>query len=311
VTDARPTYTNPDPTAQQVSVDPATGNPIWQLIDKGGSVLRWAVDKTGSVVGLENLGTTANDARPSYQAPANAKRSGTDAATGNPLYQLLDEGGDLIEWGIDWLGNVVGVKNLGKPLAPSINTKPAAKTGADAGALTKQLNTGDPAKDILSQLLNGENKDNLSGGLKIVNQTDNRPVTTYNVDNSVRTSSNTTTNVSTNVNSADLVSKVVDSIAGIFKASGGNSPIQSASAVTPSDDTIFGRASFPGDFAKGRPLDGARMEPGSNAQPKPAVATLTGNLSSTLTNENNRPLLLLGIALSAAALLVVIFRRRA
>jgi hypothetical protein len=294
--DARPTYSNPDPTARQVGVDNATGNPVWQLIDKGGSILEWAVDRAGAAVGLKSVGTVAQDARLTYANPdPTARKVGTDTATGNPIWQLTDAGGNIVQWAVDWMGNALDTKYVGtaNPTTPKPNT----------------INTGGGPTDILTDILTGDGGNKGGSVINIVNQTDNRPTTKTKIDASVRNTTTTNTNISNNLNSADLVSNVVKSIADIFKS--GNPPIQASSAVNPMNDSLFGYATTPKSRQAGMSLDGGRMTPGSNATPQQATATanFSGKLGSALTNENNRPLLYLGIALTVVAIFFTLRRR--
>jgi len=74
-------------------------------------------DPTGFFDGNDGIvpSTPAVDPRDTYTNPdPTAKRVGTDAG-GNPIWQLIDAGGDLVQWGINSLGSMFGVQNLGKP----------------------------------------------------------------------------------------------------------------------------------------------------------------------------------------------------
>jgi hypothetical protein len=296
--DYRVGYTNPDPTAKQVGVDNATGNPIWQLVDAGGSIIQWAVDRFGNAIDFATVGTAKPDARLTYSNPdPTARKVGTDTATGNPIWQLTDAGGQVMQWMVDFAGNVLDLKPVGTPnVSKPVTTQPPANTSL--------LNTGNSATDLLNNILTGDNKDPSGAGLiNIVNQTDNRPVTTTNLDNSNRSVVNTTTNISNSLNSPDLVSKVVTSIADLFK--GGNPPLQSATSVSPSNDTIFGSRQTPQSRQAGMSLNTARMNPGSNIAP---VATLKGSFGETVNNSLSSPLVIFG-ALASIVALFFIFRR--
>lgn len=267
--------------------------------------------------GSETPATPPPDGRQTYVPPAQAWRAGSDAE-GNPLFRLIDEGGDLIQWGIRNLGGVAdafGFQNLGKNYASpagsalgSANRTLEAPRLAPANPATGTV-TPSSSGGILSEigsLLTGDTTP-AAPGVTIAPTTQNyAPVSLFN-DTSNRSSvvAPTTVSQTYNVNSADLVSRVVDSIAGIFR--GGNAPVSAASSALPMNDAIFGRATTPATFGTGQRIDTARSAPNSNANGQGSAASISG-LKNILQNENNRPLLFLGLA-AVGLLAFLAFRR--
>jgi hypothetical protein len=272
-------------------------------------LIQWAVNSLGEAQDVTDV-TPASpiDARMTYVAPSGTQRAGTDTS-GNPLFKLLDEGGDWIQYAVNAAGEAIGITNLSENERRNAVVAPPPTRTPPAGG-NSLLNTGGGATDILTEILTGDGANKSGGVLNIVNQTDNRPVTTTNIDNSNRSVVSYSSVVNTSVNSADLVSNVVDSIARIFK--GGNAPVQASKSVVASNDTLFGSPLTPASRQAGMSLDGARMSSGSNGTPITPTATVSGEfsrLTQNITNDKNSILLWAGLVVGLFGLFFALRRR--
>lgn len=296
-TDARWSYNAP---AGAWSVGTGTGgNPQYQLKDEAGNIVQWAIDALGNMVDVRNLGpagqggVVSQDFRDTYAAPAGASKVGETG--GNPLYQLVDSAGSLIQWGINRAGEIIGLTNLGeaKKAPPVVSTPPPQNTGIGSGTTggTKttapgagNINTGN---SVLDGLINGANRTNNpdgGAGLGISNTTYAPINTTTNVS--------TVTTTSTVANSAGQFNDVLKQITDIFK---------------PTNDAALTRGALnPSMFSGGRAVDYSRSQQGSNTDP---AAIVKGNFLTTNQNDTSKYMWIL-VAVSVLTFAVLLFRRK-
>lgn len=117
------------------------GQDLYQLIDEGGDLIRWAVavgDDARSVLPgtLQNLGKAAG-VTTSATVAADSRVTKTSSADGRDTYQLTDEGGNLIRWqvnaGAPYQDAIQGtVQNLGATSNAATVTPTATSTRAPA-----------------------------------------------------------------------------------------------------------------------------------------------------------------------------------
>lgn len=283
-----------------------TGNPIFQLRDEAGNIVEWAIDALGSMVDVKNLGPAgtggliSQDPRDNYTAPKGATAIGQDSS-GNPFYELVDEAGNLVKWGIDKLGGIIGLENLGAAPGSSAPPAKAPTTTSKPPATTTSSGlpglTGGPGADLLSNILKGDNTTPNPSGLTITNNTV-APVTTT-TSNWFNQITNSTSNVT--ANAAGQFNAALDSIAGLFSKLA-PSPLAPAT----NDAALKNGAVVPGVFQAGRRVDYSRSQQGSNTE---TAATVKGSFLTTNQNDNSKYMWVL-VAVSVLTLLAILLRRK-
>lgn len=285
------------PGATEVAPD-AAGNRTFQLTDAANNVVQWSIDALGNAFNYLGLGpatpstpTTVpplqtsggtgfldtlagvfaqptqrpSDPRDTY-VPAVGWRSGTDAQ-GNPLFRVVDEASNLIEWGINSAGDIFGIRNLGASDAAG-NLRSGVST--QSGGILNDLN------NIATGNNTGTNTSDGTAGTIIAPNT----VTS--------TINNFTSTVGTNA--IDLANTMFN---GFKNFLGVGSPATSATNFAASNDRALGTPAYPGNYAVGQKTDLSQNSPGAPSSP---AALLTGlNTKSNANTPNLRLYLVLAL----------------
>lgn len=268
-------------------VNTGAGGTLAEVADPGG---------LGAEFGNLTDGFFAPDPRDTYTNPdPTATRVGT-TPTGNPIWQLFDVFGDLLQWNVNEQGGVSDLTNISQQTRDAqAEFGPSGLGNQGTSTVTppppSSASSGNSAIGLLNSLLNGDSNTNQSGTpVSIITNTNapNNSIVSFFQDTSQRNTTSNTTNFSSvsNANSASLVSDIAKAIGGLFQT-----------APTPG----------PQNFAAGQTTDPKQNLPTAGSTD---VATVDGLATGTQSLKANA---LLKYSLIAAVVLIVIsfaFRRR-